>query len=752
MADRYKALLIGNSTFPLDPSLQGLEGPVNDVVELCNALANPEVGLFERGAVRILPERTAQDILVELQRFFDDATRDDVLLLYYSGHGLLDTRNHLFLCASDTRTDLLKATAVSNSTINMMINDSAAQTTIIVLDCCHSGAFKGADLTAGLKGNGRFILTSCRGSELANDTDRMNHTSLFTQHFVDGLLRGAADSNGDGFVVLDELYDYMHSRLSTLTPRRPIPQRNFSGAGDVAIARRPHPAAKPPPAPILDLSETVIDLGRVQPNHHLPPRRIVVLNRGGGRLDWSAETTADWLRIECHEGYFTITLRPHPGKNQGDVVVHERVSGATKTVRVRVEVQESAKDRPPRYYPKDETGKFLRLLRGRWQIAASMALLILVVIIAFINLRPEQRSPGRTGIASGECPRSGSGIGIGFFGALTGPNSPQLGINVRNGATLAIDQYKANSPACKVELVEFDSQGDPAQAPALAQKAVADQRVVALIGPAYSGESKVANPIFNEAGLPIVTPSATNPKLAQNGWAIFHRALNNDNAQGPAAAKYIQETLKGRKVAVVDDKSEYGKGIADIVRQKLGSVVAFNDAIDVTAQNYSSTVNGVKSSGVDVIFFGGYYAEGGRLLKQLRDAGVQATFVTDDGAKDDQFIMVAGQSAAEGTYITCPCAPLTGVENDEQFRNAYKQAFNVEPGTYSTEGYDAANVILEAIKAGKTDRNSINQFLGSVDYTGITKRIKFDQTGELSDQKIFMYQVKDGAISPVGLI
>jgi branched-chain amino acid transport system substrate-binding protein len=357
---------------------------------------------------------------------------------------------------------------------------------------------------------------------------------------------------------------------------------------------------------------------------------------------------------------------------------------------------------------------------------------------------------GGTATSAGGCPEGG--VAIGYFGTLTGPNSPQLGINIRNGAKLAIDQYNATSPACRVELVEFDSQGDPAQAPALAQKAVGDQRVVAIVGPAFSGESKAANPIFNEAGLPIVTPSATNPALARNGWDVFHRAMGNDDAQGPAAAKFITETLQAKKVAVVDDKTEYGKGIADIVRRTLGDAVSFTDAIDTTSQDYSSTVNGVKGAGVDVIFYGGYYTEAGRLLKQLRDAGAQATFVSDDGAKDDQFIAVAGAPAAEGAYLTCPCAPLEEVKDGAAFREAYKRAVNAEPGTYSTEGYDAANVILEAIKANRTDRTSINQFLDSVDYPGITKQIKFDETGEVNDRRIFMYQVKNGVISPAGRI
>jgi branched-chain amino acid transport system substrate-binding protein len=299
--------------------------------------------------------------------------------------------------------------------------------------------------------------------------------------------------------------------------------------------------------------------------------------------------------------------------------------------------------------------------------------------------------------------------------------------------------------------VAFDSQGAPDQAPALAQKAVTDRRIAAIVGPAYSGESKVANPIFDEAGLPIVT-IATNPALAQQGWDIFHRVVANDGAQGPAAAKYIVETLKARRVAVVDDKSEYGKGIADIVRQGLGGLVVFNDSIDTQSPDYSNTVNGAKISGVAVVFYGGYYSAAGLLLKQLRDAGITATFMSDDAAKDPQLIQAAGQAAAEGVLLTCPCAPIENVRNGERFRSDYVQAFRTEPGTFSAEGYDAANVLLEAIKAGRTDRAAINDFLKTVDYQGITKRIAFDDTGEVADQRVFLYRVSGGAITAVGPI
>lgn len=344
-----------------------------------------------------------------------------------------------------------------------------------------------------------------------------------------------------------------------------------------------------------------------------------------------------------------------------------------------------------------------------------------------------------------------NGVKMGFFGALTGDNAA-LGINIRNGVQLALNQYAASNPSCKVTLAPFDSQGSESVAAGLAQQAINDQQVLAIVGPAFSDESKAADPLFNEAGLPIVTPSATNPALADNGWTIFHRAVGNDNSQGPAAAAYIKDTLKATKIAVVDDQTEYGKGIADIVRQQLGSAVVFNDSVPQQTQDYSSTVTGAKNAGATALFYGGYYADGGRLLKQMRDNGLTATFVSDDGSLDPNLVKTAGTSAAEGAFLTCPCAPTEQVQNGAKFIADYKAAFNTDPGRYSTEGYDAANVILQAIKAGKYDRNSINDFLKSVDYQGITKQIKFDAKGEVAVKTVYVYQVKNGTITGIGPI
>lgn len=353
MADgTYRALLIGNSSFPADPhNLQELAGPVNDVAALRAVLSDDGVGLFGAEDVRLLAERTVGEVRVELERFFSNSRRDDTLLLYYSGHGVLDQRNQLFLCARDTRTDLLKSTAVGASEISLMFEESAARTTVIVLDCCHSGAFKGGRLADSLRGSGRYLLTSARGRELAADADSENTTSIFTHHLVEGLRAGARDSDGDGFTDLGDLYDYVQVQLDLAGKQ--VPQRSFSGGGVVRIARRAAPAGsdvspvvggEPKGKPILSLSTTHVDLGTLPLGETPPAEQIFVVNDADvGQLDWVATTSEDWIEIEPHADFFKLSFQPHPGVNQGRVVVHDRTEGARKIVRVTVRMDEGAR-------------------------------------------------------------------------------------------------------------------------------------------------------------------------------------------------------------------------------------------------------------------------------------------------------------------------------------------------------------------------------------------------------------------------
>ena len=244
MASRYRALLIGNSTYPADEhNLQTLKGPVKDIAAMNRALIDPATGLFADVDVTLLPEATSGRAIRALGRFFGTATRDDVLLVYFSGHGKLDQGGRLHLCMQDTESTDLLSTAVSSVRINEFADASRARNVIIVLDCCHAGAFRGGDLVDAVAGPGRYVLTACRGTQLANDATVDNGTSYFTQHLVDGLLGAAADQDQDGYVTFSDLYAYVDRRLRDAGKQ--IPQRRVTGDGDVALARRrPQATAK----------------------------------------------------------------------------------------------------------------------------------------------------------------------------------------------------------------------------------------------------------------------------------------------------------------------------------------------------------------------------------------------------------------------------------------------------------------------------------------------------------------------------
>ncbi|MEV4714815.1 branched-chain amino acid ABC transporter substrate-binding protein [Micromonospora sp. NPDC049374] len=351
--------------------------------------------------------------------------------------------------------------------------------------------------------------------------------------------------------------------------------------------------------------------------------------------------------------------------------------------------------------------------------------------------------------ASNEASGDGCGSKIAFFGALTGP-SAALGINENNGVKLAVDQYNKANPDCQVSLVPLDSQGNPEQAPALAQQAIDDAQLLGIVGPAYSGESEAANPLFSEAGLVHITPSATRPSLAEQGWKTFFRTVGNDLSQGPAAGAYIKDVLKSDKVYVIDDQSAYGAGLADEVKKVLGAAVVGSDKVQGEGKqnDFSATVTKVKSTGATAVFYGGYYQEAGLIRKQLTSAGVSATLVAGDGVNDNAYIEGAGAAAAEGTILTCPCQPAT--EARGSFVEDYKALNGSEPGTYSDTAYDAANILLAGIKDGKTSRESLLEFVKGYTGDGVAASYKFTETGELdpAQVKVWAYKVEGGKVVP----
>ena len=344
-------------------------------------------------------------------------------------------------------------------------------------------------------------------------------------------------------------------------------------------------------------------------------------------------------------------------------------------------------------------------------------------------------------------------VSLAFVGALTG-EAANLGINIRDGARVAIEEYNKTSDKYTVELKSFDTAGDPAQASTVKDQFINDTSIIGIIGPGFSGETKALLPAFQEAGLVMISSSATNkdlPTVVPNS-TVFHRAIADDTFQGQGIGDYIVSTLKGKAIVVIDDNSDYGKGLADDTSKAIqgkGGTVAKRVTLDPKAADFSAAVNDAKAANPDVVMYGGYYQEAGRLRKQLVDAGVKATFISGDGALDPGFVSSAG-SAADGALLSCPCNLANDASSGKlgDFFKSYKSIIGKDPGTYSPESYDVAKIFLKGLDAGNDTRekmlNFVEKELGS--YEGISKTIEFQDNGNIKTPNLFVFEVKGGKI------
>jgi branched-chain amino acid transport system substrate-binding protein len=335
---------------------------------------------------------------------------------------------------------------------------------------------------------------------------------------------------------------------------------------------------------------------------------------------------------------------------------------------------------------------------------------------------------------------------LAYIGAMTGPNA-QLGINIYNGIQLAIDTHNKANAGCQVKFKKYDTEGDPNKATGPVTQATSEKNIVGVVGLPFSGESQATGNIFEQAGLVHITPSATNPGLTKNGWTTFFRALGNDNVQGPAVAT-LADKLGIKTVYVVQDDSDYGIGLAGTAEKALGDRVAGTDKVTTGQKDFSAVVSKIINAKPDAVFYSAYYAEAAPLDQQLVAKGYKGVFIGPDGVKDDQFLKLAG-SASDNAYFTCPCLPGDLVP---AFNQAYQAAFNAAPGTYSVEAYDAATVLLSGIDKGNTTRPKLKDWVTNYDGQGLSKKLKWDSTGELAETPVFGYKVQDGKIVSVGSI
>lgn len=323
---------------------------------------------------------------------------------------------------------------------------------------------------------------------------------------------------------------------------------------------------------------------------------------------------------------------------------------------------------------------------------------------------------------------------IGFFGAETGP-AGALGQNMVGGVKLALSEFKV--AGCNVTLADFDSQGNPANAPDLAQKAIDDAKIIGIVGPGFSGETLAVGDKLFQAGLPNISPSATNYTITQKGWKTFFRVIGNDLAQGKQDAKY----LSGKKVFAISDDTDYGKGLVGVFNDNIGSAGVGKDQVTTGQTDFSATVTKVLGSGADTVFYAGYYPEAGLLLKQLKAKGFAGTFLGTDGVQDGAFNKAAGD-AATGALFSAPAGPP-----DASFNTKYKAVNGVDSGLYSEQAYDATNVFLAALKAGKTTRADIAKFIPSYTTTGASGPIAFDDKGDIKESVIYVYKDAGGSDS-----
>ena len=342
---------------------------------------------------------------------------------------------------------------------------------------------------------------------------------------------------------------------------------------------------------------------------------------------------------------------------------------------------------------------------------------------------------------------------IAFQGPLSGENV-QLGVNMENGIKLAIDEANASGDYdFKVEYFAADDMGLPDKATSAAQAALTEN-VLAVVGPAFSGPADTAAEYYADEDVPAVSSSATRADLTEQGYGSFLRAVPNDSAQGAGMAKYLAaEDVKS--VVVVDDKTDYGVGLADVAQSELkkAGVTVSRQSTPQKTPDYSAAAKRVASTKAEAMIYAGYYEDAGPFAKKLDEAGFKGIKMSGDGTNDAQFIKLAG-GAADGWKLTCPCTDPNEEEATKKFAADYQKKYKRAPGTYSAESYDVTKMIISEMDKLDGDINSkaLLDALKKVEYKGLTKDFSFDENGEFKNQTVYLYEVDGKEINYEGNI
>ncbi|SEA85579.1 branched-chain amino acid ABC transporter substrate-binding protein [Paraburkholderia sartisoli] len=346
-------------------------------------------------------------------------------------------------------------------------------------------------------------------------------------------------------------------------------------------------------------------------------------------------------------------------------------------------------------------------------------------------------------------------VKVGFAAPLTGVNAG-YGKDLQNGVRLAIDE--ANAQKIKIgdkvahfDLVSEDDQADPRIGVQAAQKLV-DGGVSVVVGHFNSGTTIPASQIYEQAGIPVIDPAATNPTITGRGFANTFMVISTDAQNAGNAGVYAVEVTKAKRIAIIDDRTAFGQGEADEFEKAVkahGGTIVTREYTDNKSVDFSTQLTKIKSTNADLIFFGGLDTQAAGIAKRMKQLGITAQLVGGGGVEDPEFIKLAGD-AAEGVMAWEYGRPLSQLPGGKDFSQKFKQRFGVDILSYAPFGYDAAWAAIKAMEAAKSSTpNVYRPALKSINFEGITGTIAFDSTGALKNASSTLYQVKDGVWVPI---
>jgi branched-chain amino acid transport system substrate-binding protein len=338
-----------------------------------------------------------------------------------------------------------------------------------------------------------------------------------------------------------------------------------------------------------------------------------------------------------------------------------------------------------------------------------------------------------------------------------------LGKDNENGARMAIDELNAKGlmiggKKAKFELLAEDDAGDPKQGTAAAQKLV-DSKVNGVVGHLNSGTSIPASKIYSDAGIPQISPSATNPKFTRQGFKTTFRVVADDVHLGGTLGKYAVTELKGKSIAVIDDRTAYGQGVADEFEKGVkaaGGTTVGREFTNDKATDFTAILTSLKGKNPDIVFFGGMDAVGGPMLRQMKQLGITAKFMGGDGICSGELPKLAAGTMGDGQVV---CAEAGGVEGEQKkamddFKVAFKKKFNADVQIYAPYVYDAVMVMADSMaKAGSAEPAKYLPELAKVDgYKGVTGTISFDQKGDIKNGALTLFTYKGGNREQIGVV